>query len=648
MYGRISLQDNISIGEAFRHINEAIEQHRATIEQHKTTIEQHRATILALQSQIADLESQSRLHQASVLALKSQSNDYTPISQLPPEVLCRIFSFAQRNDDGQMLPYPEWTRLTHVIRRWRDVAINSSILWTEPHFGNIRWCEEAFRRSKDAGLVINVWGSAQEHRQAFQFALRHTAHIRGLFIYDTKHIRRSVWNRLCYELVETEPRLEFLRLSFVSSRVYPQTFGVIREPYPFYVPEDAFKIKLQRLRSLRLTCYTNWDSRRIFHHALVHLTIHNTGQPKPTGEQFVLAMKEMPCLEYLNLDNALPIAAHQSDSSWAINDIHLSHLRALYIVSEIPQEVEVFFQLVTFPPDAAVKVDCFPEEISTTECINVISAISRSYSNEFCCSRFQTLDLEQPCYINALYGGFQLRLYSTPFPDDKIIEYFSANTDVDVPNFNLDLYFEWTTQKPPNPELDIDLIIQNIFGQFPLLDIRQAYLELASPLHEDDDMVFPNPDTLLNTFGRLPELRTLVTGTYACKTFINALELGLNIQDTTPPGLFEHLYFPKLSSICLHNPRIANGKSAPNPIAVEIDSLQNCLIRRYKNSAEIQYCRFEGPYGLGPWISAEMLEKMVSDSVQIAKGCTQPQLNSKEDIARDQLEEQGNKENKVF
>ncbi|KAF9482402.1 hypothetical protein BDN70DRAFT_853434, partial [Pholiota conissans] len=365
MYGRISLQDNISIGEAVRHINESIEQHQTTTRQHQTTIERNRATILVLQSEIDDLESKSRVHQASILTLKSQSNDYTPISRLPPEVLCRIFWFAQRDDDAGMLPYPEWTPLTHVIRRWRNIAVNSSTLWTVPHFGNIRWCEEAFRRSKNTGLVINISGSAREHQQAVSFALRHASHIRGLSICDTKVVGHSVWNRLCYELVKTPPRLEFLRLTFVSGSRYPQTFGAIHEPYPCYVPENFLKVKLQLLRSLWLTCYENWDSLRVFHHALVHLTINNS---HPTREQFVLAMKEMPYLEYLHLAYALPMAAHQPDSFLAVNSICLSHLRALHVISEIAEEVETFFQLVTIPPDAIVKVDCFTEEISSVEC----------------------------------------------------------------------------------------------------------------------------------------------------------------------------------------------------------------------------------------------------------------------------------------
>ncbi|KAF9482400.1 hypothetical protein BDN70DRAFT_437094 [Pholiota conissans] len=634
MYGRISLQDNISIGEAFRHVKKAIKQHKTTIKQHKATVEQHRATILALKSQIADLQSKSRLHKASILALKSQSNDYTPISRLPPEVLFRIFLFAQRNDDGRMLPYSAWIRLTHVIRRWRDIAVNSSILWTELHFGNIRWCEEAFRRSKDAGLVINVRGSTRQHREAVNFALRHIAHIRGLYIYDTNDVSQSVWNRLCYELVETAPRLEFLNLTFVSGSTYPKTFGAIHEPYPYRVREDVLKVKLQRLRSLWLTGFDNWDSRAIFHPALVHLTIEqytDFRQAKPTAEQFVLVMKEMPYLEYLHLAYSLPIAAHQSDSFFAVNSIYLSHLQALYIISDKSQEVETFFQLVTFPPDAAIKVDCFLDDFSTIECTNAITAISRSYSSKFHCPRFRVLDLEQPSYTlePGLCDYFQFRLYRDRFPTSQVINSIFADTDVDVRNFNLDLYLEWTAQKPSKPVLDMTLIVRSVFSLFPLQNIRQAYLGIADPLYEDEDVVLLNPKALLDTFGRLPELRTFITGTYACKTFIEALELGSNIQHNISSGSIEHIYFPKLFSIFLYKPRITNGNSAPNPIAVEIESLQNCLLQRYKNSAEIKNFILVNPAGLGPWISAEMLRKTVFDAVQNAKECKpQPQQDS--------------------
>ncbi|KAF9481148.1 hypothetical protein BDN70DRAFT_804021, partial [Pholiota conissans] len=85
-----------------------------------------------------------------------QRKDHT--SRLPSEVLCRIFSFAQRDDEGRMLRYSDWTRLTHVCRDWRGVSISSSSLWIEPMFGSPQWLVEAVKRSKNAGFVVNIEG----------------------------------------------------------------------------------------------------------------------------------------------------------------------------------------------------------------------------------------------------------------------------------------------------------------------------------------------------------------------------------------------------------------------------------------------------------------------------------------------------------
>lgn len=62
----------------------------------------------------------------------------TPISRLPDELLVEIFlryrSLWDRHRTftrGEDIPHYGWIRITHVCRRWREVATNAPLLWTD-------------------------------------------------------------------------------------------------------------------------------------------------------------------------------------------------------------------------------------------------------------------------------------------------------------------------------------------------------------------------------------------------------------------------------------------------------------------------------------------------------------------------------------
>ncbi|KAF9482412.1 hypothetical protein BDN70DRAFT_919188 [Pholiota conissans] len=421
--------------------------------------------------------------------------------------------FAQRRMDGTMLPYSKWTRLTHVSRYWRDVSLNAPLLWAERHFGNERWLGEAFRRSQDVGLVINISGSAREHLLAYNFALRHSSRIRGLYILDTTTFHRYLWNRLRYKLTHSAPRLEFVELrAHGKSWLYKTTFGSHPRSRPHSLSKRDFQHILQRLRSVYLVWYhIDWDSLEFFSHALVHLTLFNlTIEDKPTAKKFILCLREVPNLEYLKLLDALPLpnSNERHDLPTDHHDIHFARLRFLHIQAYTIREIEAFFQWVTFPPDATVKVDCTSGQFFNADFVNIL-----------------LVQAHQQVY-NLLFHGCATVKYAKKGESSNI---------------------------------------------------RHTYLDLMEPVEiEDQDQVLINPATLLYNFGRWPELRSFVAGT------------------------------------------ITNAKSVPNPIAVQLESLQDCIIRWWQDGTGIRSCKFRDYYGLGPWVDANALEQIVFDAVQNA------------------------------
>lgn len=72
-------------------------------------------------------------HQAAILTAKSKINSLSFISQVPPELMAAIFSFLKTETRVYEPEVPQWIgSVSHVCRRWRDIAINLPSLWHVP------------------------------------------------------------------------------------------------------------------------------------------------------------------------------------------------------------------------------------------------------------------------------------------------------------------------------------------------------------------------------------------------------------------------------------------------------------------------------------------------------------------------------------
>ncbi|KAF8874427.1 hypothetical protein BD779DRAFT_1566758 [Infundibulicybe gibba] len=85
--------------------------------------------------------------------LKTRRNLISPINQLPPETLSRIFAFCVTQSIT-------WVRsVTHVCRHWRDIALDFPQLWsaiTIERFRKAPWTEVILRRSKMTQLSVTI------------------------------------------------------------------------------------------------------------------------------------------------------------------------------------------------------------------------------------------------------------------------------------------------------------------------------------------------------------------------------------------------------------------------------------------------------------------------------------------------------------
>jgi hypothetical protein len=91
--------------------------------------------------------------------LKRQHNALVPISRLPPETLVGIFSLLPLPaGDSDCAPYLEWIYVTHVCRRWREIALHSPNLWTHINFTDLALAgiTEIFSRAKMSPLRLEA------------------------------------------------------------------------------------------------------------------------------------------------------------------------------------------------------------------------------------------------------------------------------------------------------------------------------------------------------------------------------------------------------------------------------------------------------------------------------------------------------------
>lgn len=112
--------------------------------------------------------------------MSARRNAFLSINQLPTEILARIFRNLLPvlrhplggNRSLQDVPLDISVGTQHLItssqvcRRWREVALGSSSLWSTLWLGNARWMHEMLSRSKSAPLTIvqGGWPSYKDSR----------------------------------------------------------------------------------------------------------------------------------------------------------------------------------------------------------------------------------------------------------------------------------------------------------------------------------------------------------------------------------------------------------------------------------------------------------------------------------------------------
>ncbi|KAF6749904.1 hypothetical protein DFP72DRAFT_912005 [Ephemerocybe angulata] len=298
-----------------------------------------------------DLDIEIAQLEQDLIKLKRRRNMLSPVSQLPPELLTRIFYLSLRFIEADGLKraeiHPEVTRLaiTHVSHDWRTVGHESPELWSEIHVRDTTKMECLdFSRKMAKNLPL--------HAEAYNMINKDgIAGVRHIFQTETERLKGAA----LYGHIDVM-RLLLQELKTCREVIEVLDIGISTKPfrtYPGFQEADTF-FDLPKLKEL--TIY-NWNTLLIplsFQpFALVKFEIYFTVGPPATHimHAFLACLRNVgPSLRYLKLvfgNHAIPQVFSLNDTVMPLID--MPRLEQLSLMSSSLGVVAALFTLIRLP-----------------------------------------------------------------------------------------------------------------------------------------------------------------------------------------------------------------------------------------------------------------------------------------------------------
>ena len=518
----------------------------------------------------------SRLEE-NIRVLKSRRNELAPISRLPPEVLCNIFSFIETYTGGQgWRPGPEaWVSFSRVSQHWRSLALSAPELWTNIPLNYPRWAEEMLRRSKMANLTIQV---------DFAYQSTHTRVLDSIKSCLSQMIRLEeikisgagglTLARLFEDLPKSAPQLRAFHMASLPVNMSGPAFTI----------HEDFLSDTERLKRVHLVkCKISWDSPLLT--GLTHLTLHDSLKDDGNSSiiQVLHALQRMPALANLDLENSIP---HDSGglSTYPVSPVvQLPCLEVLRISSGVGA-VTTVLRHITFPASVVLNLTCEETRSTQIDFSYFLSILAAKFLSSFI---IRCLSLDDLPSVGAIQNGLRFQLWSRKTTQD----FFQRSP----PRPRLELVLAW-----PNSALGLQKYAKTLTAAFDTMNLRAlTQLQLSTSLHIDSK-------TWLKTFGRLALLdRVRVKGCPA--SFLDAL---IHTTKAAAKSLtaYYNVSFPKLRYICMDGTDFSNSHLE----SISLDKLRSRLMERYERNAEVQELRLEDCHHLMDK-DIEGLEEIVVD-----------------------------------
>ncbi|KAG1808678.1 uncharacterized protein BJ212DRAFT_1382548 [Suillus subaureus] len=287
--------------------------------------------------------------------LRTRRNSLSPVSSIPPEILGAIFDHhVQRT---QLLHAPDapavlsWLNIGHVCRHWREVTLGTPELWATPFLVSLQATEEMLLRSKMVPLKLRT---GRRYRiDCVQKTLTHIERLQEVSLPFFSHAFGSGTTHHCIA--------EFLdKLSSCSApKLQSLFFEVEFKQTPRITIPTSFPAP--NLRSLQIKhCDLSWVSPVLT--GLTVLTIKKLSpECLPTLEELISALRRMPALHTLELEDALPTLPLQTTSlprtPRAMN-VRLPHLKQLCLAAKMLEVANVLARIELQESTTEVRLFC--------------------------------------------------------------------------------------------------------------------------------------------------------------------------------------------------------------------------------------------------------------------------------------------------
>ena len=298
-----------------------------------------------------------------------------PIFTLPPELLTRIFHFYALevppwSDGVQKLG---WIAVTHVCRRWRQVALGDSSLWARITgiSPNAKWISEMLFRSRNAPLVVDF--AVTPVPEILSKFARHIFSIRELRLRGLSVHHYQGLQKIC---ALEAPALEHLELGV--SGPYPVTFHqlgfgwttLFRGLAPKLRTLSLSNISIPRslipcgqLTQLKITLFRG-------------ISVHSTALLSDSSQLLDLLINT-PNLEVLVLEFRSSTILFQAPHGQAV---HLPHLSHLYLGGSTSC-VANLLKVLQLPSSTTLHLRCISENPSTHNVNIILPLVSAHFHN---------------------------------------------------------------------------------------------------------------------------------------------------------------------------------------------------------------------------------------------------------------------------
>ena len=234
--------------------------------------------------------------EGELVSLKTSFNSYSPVNQVPNEILSNIFALVANAIPEELSTYlsdresAKWLRVTHVCRHWRSIAMASGSLWSNINFVTPELANAMLERSRSAPLSVQLFYNSPKFTNTLARILAQVGRI------QSANLTGLMEKKVLSKFSKAAPILEDLVLQFAGYK-------------PTNLPIDFLQEGAPKLRRLVVEGFgiLQWVRFPLFP-SLTHLRLRssNWGETRPPAKAFLEHLKQMPHLRTLDLVAFLP------------------------------------------------------------------------------------------------------------------------------------------------------------------------------------------------------------------------------------------------------------------------------------------------------------------------------------------------------